>query len=326
MPCKNAGAFLSECLHSISQQTYSNWELILCDDHSTDNSVEIAQNFKAKKININIVNNRGNGILDALHTAYSVAQGNYITRMDADDIMPIFKLEKLRKLLGEESYLKVATGKVQYFPEADIQAGFKAYESWMNGLIDQETHWQEVYKECVIASPCWMMDRKSFEQIGGFGSNYPEDYDLVWRMFTHGISIISSKEVLHLWRDHANRASRNNEVYQSQTFFKLKIKYMLTLPSFQNKKLVVWGAGKKGKELVRELLTHRIQPLWVSNNYKKIGHNIYNIILANFTSLPKNKSDLIILITISNPDEQKDTLPFLHQKGYSRSIDYFILA
>lgn len=326
MPCKNAGPFLKECIDSIIAQTYANWELIVCDDGSTDDSLSQLLSYQEKHGNIYILQNNGSGILDALNQSYQETKGKYITRMDADDIMPKGKIEALVLLLGSNSKNKVATGKVQYFPEEEIKDGFKAYESWMNGLIDHDNHWQEIYKECVIASTCWMMDRVSFDRIGGFGTDYPEDYDLVWRMFMNQINVAASSQILHFWRDHPTRTSRNSDVYQTQTYFSLKVKYMLQMEQIRNKQIVVWGAGRKGKSLVKELRSKGIQPVWVTNNPKKIGQDIYSIIVQEFGIINHNDSKLIILLTVSSHDDQRDLHDFLHRKNYQRSIDYFVLA
>jgi glycosyltransferase involved in cell wall biosynthesis len=326
MPCKNAGPFLQDCINSILQQSYAQWELIICDDSSSDQSLTLLQSFEKKHDNIAVIQNTGAGILDALNLAYRQAIGFFVTRMDADDIMPKHKLKTLVKLLQNKSAKKVATGKVQYFPVDQIKEGFKAYEIWINSLVDLNNHWQEIYKECVIASPCWMMDRVSFDQIGGFGSDYPEDYDLVWRMFRNQIEVISSADVLHLWRDHPARTSRNSEVYQTQTYFKLKVNHMLMMPEIQKRQWIVWGAGKKGKSLVKELLAKNITPIWVTNNNNKVGHDIYSIILQEYTILPYNDSKLAILLTVSSLDDQKDVHNFLHSRNYQKSIDYFVLA
>lgn len=326
MPCKNAGPFLKDSIESIIGQTYTHWELIICNDHSTDNSYKIISDYCLNNPKITLLNNKGQGILPALQAAYALAGGDFVTRMDADDIMPTHKLQLLIDLLTPNSNMKVATGKVQYFPIEEIQQGYKAYEGWLNSLVDSKCHWQEIYKECVIASPCWMMDRISFDQIGGFGQTYPEDYDLVWRMFMNKVEVTCSQEILHLWRDHSTRTSRNSDIYQTQTYFELKINYMLQLDIIANRQIVVWGAGRKGKELIKVLIQKNIKPIWVCKNKKKEGHIIYGIKLKTYLEIPYNESKLSVFLTVSSLDDQGDIHHFLNQNGYQRSLDYFVLA
>ncbi len=328
MPCKNAAPYLEKCIQSILDQTYTQWELLICDDHSSDQSPAIAQDYAKQHAAIFSLTNKGKGIIDALQTAYEQSRGGFVTRMDADDLMPSNKLRVLLSLLKEQKSDRfVSTGKVRYFPEQEIKPGFKAYEQWLNGLVTTESHWNDIYKECVIPSPCWMMQRNAFDSIGGFSqSEYPEDYHLTWRMFLGNIKVVASDKVLHLWRDHPDRTSRNSEVYQTQTYFDLKIGFMLSMPLFQNSQLVVWGAGKKGKALVKILLKKGILPVWVCNNPNKIGREIYEVTLKSFTDIPNSDGKMKILLTVSSLDDQRDVYQFLHHKGYQKSLDYFILA
>ena len=328
MPCKNAGNFLKECIQSIINQNYTNWELIVCNDHSTDHSLKVLQSYSEKDERIKVLNNVGDGIIDALNTAYNQSTGKYITRMDADDKMPPIKLKTLYELLKNTCERSLATGKVEYFPKEEIKEGFLAYELWLNKLCDYESHWKSIFKECVIPSPCWMMKREDFDKIGGFQSyEYPEDYDLAWRMFLAGTIVQASKEILHWWRDHPERTSRTSKVYQNQTYFSLKVDYMKKMPEIKDKTWVIWGAGKKGKSLAQTLIQKGIKGFrWVCNNQNKIGRNIHGVTLESTESISENKHKAIILICVSNIDEQNEITQFLNSKNYQKSTDYFIMV
>ena len=95
MPVKNAQPFLTDCIKSILSQTETDWELVAVNDGSTDNSKAILEQFAQADKRIHVLENNGAGIIAALRLAYSKSQGNLITRMDADDIMPPIKLETL---------------------------------------------------------------------------------------------------------------------------------------------------------------------------------------------------------------------------------------
>jgi glycosyltransferase involved in cell wall biosynthesis len=110
MPVKNAGKFLHECLQSVKDQTEVNWELIAVNDNSTDYSKEILQHFAQNDARIKVLDNQGSGIISALHTGYQITRGNFIHRMDADDVMPIIKLKVLKQLLLENGKGNVITG------------------------------------------------------------------------------------------------------------------------------------------------------------------------------------------------------------------------
>ncbi|MBT8303818.1 MAG: glycosyltransferase, partial [Bacteroidia bacterium] len=87
IPFKNTVLFLPECLDSILKQTYTNWEAILVDDNSDDDSFELVKTYSEIDNRFKPLKNPGNGIIEALRCAYNNSKGEFITRMDSDDIM-----------------------------------------------------------------------------------------------------------------------------------------------------------------------------------------------------------------------------------------------
>ena len=112
MPVKNAALFLDECIESIISQSYSKLGIsLLLMIIQADDTLQILKRFSALDSRITVLNNHRNGIIEALKTGYNVSKGELITRMDADDIMPKIKLEKLQQLLitsGKRDLLQVA--------------------------------------------------------------------------------------------------------------------------------------------------------------------------------------------------------------------------
>ena len=68
VPFKNTESYLVECLDSILQQTYTNWELLIVDDGSTDGSYQLVQNYANTEARIHLLRNDGSGIIEALKT------------------------------------------------------------------------------------------------------------------------------------------------------------------------------------------------------------------------------------------------------------------
>lgn len=92
LPVYNAELYLFESIQSILNQTYTNFELIVINDGSSDNSLNIIHNFKDKRL-ILINNNTNKGIVVCLNSAISISKGELIARMDADDISLPNRLE-----------------------------------------------------------------------------------------------------------------------------------------------------------------------------------------------------------------------------------------
>ncbi len=276
MPVYNAGAFLNQCIDSIIDQKHVNWELISIDDYSNDHSFEILQSYAEKDTRIKVYKNVNKGIIPALALAFSLSSGEFVTRMDADDIMPYDKLSSLLGLLESSGSGNIVTGKVKYFSDYDLGEGYLKYQNWLNEMCEQENHYEQIYKECVVPSACWMAFRSDLEAIGAFSeSQYPEDYDLVFKFYLNDFKVRALKKILHLWRDHPSRASRNDPNYADQSFFDLKLQYFLKKDRKFHIPLFLWGAGKKGKSLAKLLISKNVEFRWVTNNAKKIGHFIY---------------------------------------------------
>lgn len=323
IPCKNAAEFLDETLLSIRNQSFIDWECILVDDHSTDSSLEVFNEFAAEDARFQSFKNTGVGVIQALQCGYKHSTSTIITRMDADDLMPVNKLSNLLKALEEKGTGHVATGKVKYFDA--LGEGFKNYERWLNKLIDENSHRAHLYKECVIASPNWMLYRKDFERIGAFDSAvYPEDYELVFRMFSGGLKVAAVNEVTHLWRDHEQRASRVSPLYAANTFLPLKLSWFQKLNRDETKKLILLGAGKKGKAIAKELKRLGMKFIWQTNNPKKIGHFIYEVEVHS-QYLPE-KTDAQVLLGLSSPGEVSQLEEELSAKEFDLGEDYFVVV
>jgi glycosyltransferase involved in cell wall biosynthesis len=307
MPLKNAALFLDECIESIISQSYPNWELLAVNDNSNDATPNILKRFSALDSRITVLNNNKIGIIEALKTGYNISKGEFITRMDADDIMPKIKLDTLRQLLITSGKGFVASGLVKYFSEKPLGNGYVKYEKWLNDLSSCDLNYSEIYKECPIPSPCWMIWKDDFELCGGFNSStYPEDYDLAFRMYQNKIHPTCSKEILHLWRDSENRASRTDANYKDNHFTQLKVKNFMEIDYNPNNQLYLWGASKKGKEIAQELLKTKTSFRWICNSKSKIGHNIYEIIIEDCGTV--NLNDSQIIIAVANESDQKEIL------------------
>lgn len=326
VPFKNTAEFLSECLYSILAQSFTNWELLIVDDHSTDGSYDLVFAFAEKDSRIKLFENEGLGIIPALRKAYQKSSGHFITRMDSDDLMHPDKLLIMLKDLQTFGNRHIALGMVSYFSKNGVGNGYKAYEEWLNDLIKTGSNYSKMYKECVIPSPCWMLHREDFERCGAFcPETYPEDYDLAFRLYKQNIKCIPSQNVLHYWRDHKNRASRTNDHYAENNFLELKINYFISIDYKYDRQLAIWGAGQKGKKIARHLQSKYIDFLWLCDNPKKIGKHIYEVLMEDYRILSKLEIPQII-VAVANPKEQKNIVRYLEGLDLVAGADYYFFC
>lgn len=326
MPVRNALPYLSICLDSLLAQDCADWELIAIDDHSTDKSAALLQAYAQKDARIKLYPAIGKGIIEALRLAYEQASGTYITRMDADDWMPPNKLSHLSGQLLTAGRGHLATGLVHYFSDQELGDGYQRYAAWLNGLTQTGCNFEAIYKECVIPSPCWMLHRADLDACQAFTPNrYPEDYDLCFRFYEAGLTILPCATILHHWRDSSGRTSRHDPNYANNSFLPLKVHYFLRLHYNKNRPLVLWGAGKKGKAVARLLVEQQVPFHWVCNNPNKIGHNIYGQILQSTTVVPELQQPQLLLL-VAEPAAQVQLHQDFQQQEQQALSDYFFFC
>lgn len=316
MPVFNAEPYLRACIDSILCQTHTEWELLAVDDFSTDSSYSILQQYQHQDQRIQVLKSTEKGIIPALRTGYVASSGGFVTRMDADDIMHKEKIEKLLVAVDRQA-LSVAVGGVAYFSEdGEVMGGYARYAQWLNDLLASGKVYADIYKECVIPSPCWMMSSQTLDHIGAFDADrYPEDYDLAFRLYKHHVPVRAVQEPIHSWRDHRGRTSRTDPHYADQAFLPLKMHYFAMLEWRLGLTVALWGAGRAGKVVARELAALGIPFSWYTDNSKKIDKDIYGIVLQSAQRLVDSSPDIVIT-AIRSPDfreENSSTLQALSQ-------------
>lgn len=302
MPVKNAGQYLSNCLDSILSQTYRSWELIAVDDFSEDESVSILERYAQRDSRIKVLKNQKAGIIPAIQLAFSHAQGTWISRMDADDLMPEQKLALFMNQAREKTIL---TGNVKYFSDDKVSGGYQRYERWLNEL-EPEDYDKQIYRECVIASPNWLISRQFFEKFDWSQWQYPEDYDLVFHWRKAGYRVHKIDQFTHLWREHPTRTSRNSERYQQTSFFRLKTHWFLASEWTEGETLQLVGSSQK-MNLVANVLDSRHVSYERFSVKEGVGSSVKDLD-------PNRKA--ILCAWPANPKTQTEIRKFLEDKGF----------
>jgi glycosyltransferase involved in cell wall biosynthesis len=320
MPFKNPGKYIIPCIESIINQTYKNWELIAVNDHSNDGSYLQAMSYANRHINIHVINSDGKGIINALQCGYKHSRGDYIHRMDSDDIMPTDKLENMLEAMSPNC---LVTGLVDYFSDDfDLGDGYKKYTDWINNSMTSDDLWRGIYKECPIPSSGWLIHRDDFEAMGAFNSSFiPEDYDFSFRLYQSGMDLRVVPQVIHYWRDSTNRTSRTKSSYFPENYFDLKVYYFLEIDRDNSISLMLWGAGKKGKKIAKSLIYNGIGFTWVTDNPSKFGVNIYDQLVQSRNDV--NLKNYQQIIAISSPREQNEIQSVLDGMELKNRMNYF---
>ena len=324
MAVKDTEPYLPACLDSIRAQTYPDWELIAVNDHSSDRTPEILADYAATDPRIRVFHSDRPRLIPTLQRGYREVRGELLNRMDSDDRMPADKLEVLVKTWDLHGHGHVIAGGTEHFvDEGEVGDGFRRYEAWLNEVARSGTHYQEIYQECVIPSHSWMLHKSDMDHVGAFDPIvYPEDYDLCFRFYSAGLQVVGLDKVLHYWRDRSDRISRTWEEYKDNRYFELKLRYFLELDRDPERRLVLWGAGRNGKDMAKLLQHHEVTFDWVCDNPRKVGHLIYGVPLHHSSEILSWKSPQIMVV-VSSPAGKKEIRETLQQWGKEPVTDYW---
>lgn len=327
MAVKDTAPYLPACLDSILAQTYQNWELIAVNDHSSDATPDILKAYAEKDARVRYFESDQPRLIPTLQVGYAQAKGALINRMDSDDKMPDYKLEVLVNEWNNYGKGTVIAGGTEHFvDEGEVGDGFVKYEKWLNEVARTETHYQEIYKECVIPSHCWLIHKEDFDAVDAFNPLiYPEDYDLCFRFYRAQLSVVGIDVILHHWRDRSNRISRTWDEYKDNRYFDLKLRFFYELDRDHSRPLVLWGGGRNGKDMAKLLQDRKDTFHWICDNPNKIGKDIYGVRMQHFDDIPAI-ANAQIMIVVSSPDAQKEIREKLNGWGKIPVDDYWFFT
>ena len=202
----NCASTLPEAIDSIIAQTYTNWELIMCDDCSTDNTYEIAEEYRKKypdKIKL-IKNEKNSKLAFTLNHCLEEADGEYIARMDGDDISIRDRFEKQINYLKTHPDIQLVGSSMQQFNEVDGNIA----------IVSKPEHTdKDTLKTSIPFNHATIMTyHYVYDELGGYTvskrTERGQDYDLWFRFFAKGYIGDNRSEPLYLVREDMNAIKR----------------------------------------------------------------------------------------------------------------------
>src|SRR5437867_2313452 len=138
LPARNAAATLGETLASLQAQTLGDFEVVLVDDHSRDDTVAVARRAWGSDARLHIVRPPQQGLVEALRAGLDECRADLVARLDADDIAEPERLAAQAELLSARRDLHIAGSFVRCFADAPLGDGYRLYETWLNSLVDHD--------------------------------------------------------------------------------------------------------------------------------------------------------------------------------------------
>lgn len=221
----NCGSTLNDSIKSIINQTYPNWEFIICDDGSTDDSFQIAKSFEEsdpKRFKV-IRNSKNRGLNATLNRCLKIADGDYVARMDGDDLCDPVRFQKEVNFLNSHPEYAIVSTYMTTFDEGGEWGCIKTLE--YPQVKDFPTH---VPMFCHAAC---MIRREAFLDVQGYTEDKRllrvEDYHLWYKFYAKGYKGYNIQEPLYKMRDDRNALHRRtaqarfNGIYATFIGFKM---------------------------------------------------------------------------------------------------------
>jgi glycosyltransferase involved in cell wall biosynthesis len=209
---------LADAIKSVIIQSYTNWELILLDDGSIDQSYKIAQELAAKDSRIKLLSDGENrGLIYRLNQIIEITQGDYIGRMDSDDMMMPDKLEKQMRILIENDTIDIIDTAAYTINEKDEPTG-------MRGTVDLSS-WdnKKVLKKALLFHPT-VIAKTNWYKKNRYDQDFirSEDFELWCRTFS-STNFFRIYEPLFLYRE--GKVNIKNYTASNRTHRKILRKY-----------------------------------------------------------------------------------------------------
>jgi glycosyltransferase involved in cell wall biosynthesis len=205
IPCRNYGCYLRQCIDSVFAQLYTNWELIIIDEASSDNTLIIAEEFllrNPERISI-VKNKKPVGLQKLSNTVLNSANGKYMMRLDADDWL-------------DESALLAMVTKLENNPDKGMVYGNYFYVDINGKILDIEyRHELGIEDNAGHLAPhgaCTLFLTKSLKNVGGYSEsvNAQDGWDLWYKLYNR-IGALSLNIPIFYYRQHGDSMSTDNK-------------------------------------------------------------------------------------------------------------------
>ena len=259
MPVYNAKSTVLQTLKTLRAQTFQSLEIIIINDGSTDGSLNLLQ----QQPDIKLLNEKHKGIAPSLNAGLAVAKGNYIARMDADDLCHPERIKQQVEFLDAFPEIGIVGCRVAFGGDRKKQAGYAAHVDWINEQVEPDIIALNRFIESPFAHPSVMFRREIFEQFGAYRNGpFPEDYELWLRWMDLGVKAGKVDQELITWNDPPNRLSRIDERYSIDAFYQTKAEYLFQWLEKHNPhhpNIIIWGAGRITRKRAETLTHHGVR-------------------------------------------------------------------
>ncbi len=331
LPVYNAAATLDEALVSLSQQTLTDFEIVVVDDGSTDGTRERLRAWAQREPRLRLLTHPHRGLVAALNAGLAACRAPLVARMDADDRAHPERLMAQAAYLAEHPEVVVVGTQVEAFPAQAVGPGLRRYLTWQNALLTDAAIRREIFVESPFTHPSVMYRREVIQAVGGYRSvPWAEDYDLWLRLYLAGARFGKIRRVLLWWREHPTRLTHTDPRCSPEAFFRAKAHYLARGPLADRDAVLLWGAGLAGRKLGRHLLAEGV-PIraYLDIDPRKIGRTRHGRPIYPPKALPSLWRAAVrpaLLVAVGVPSARPLLRQRLRAQGLREGADWWFAA
>jgi glycosyltransferase involved in cell wall biosynthesis len=333
MPCRDVDRYLPAAMESLSLQTFQDHEVLAVDDGSGDATPDLLRDWARRDPRVRVLPSQGRGLVPALSTGVAAARGPLLARMDADDVAEPERLARQVELMSRHPDVAACATGVRYFPAALVRHGARRYEEWINGVVTPDDIRRDIFIECPLPHPTLVIRRQAMLAVGGYRDRgWPEDYDLVLRLWAHGHAMAKVPDILYRWRERPDRASRVDPRYGPDRFRAIKVHFLRRTLLAGGRPAVIWGAGPIGKAFARALARAGTPvAAFVDLAPGRVGQDIHGAPVvrperAGEFAGPGSATGALILAAVGQPHARQEIRDACRGLGLVEGQDYVAVA
>lgn len=336
LPVWNAATTIARAVASVRAQTWTDWELIVVDDGSTDGTREVLRELASVEARMRVMEREHAGVAAAANAAMAEARGKFIARMDADDVSHPERLAEQAGWLERKEHADVGVvgSLVEFGGDRAANAGYALHVDWSNALVTPEAIALARFVEQPVVNPSVMFRRELVARHGGFrDGDFPEDYELWLRWLDAGVRIGKVARVLLTWSDAPGRATRTDARYAPEKFFRVKAEWVAREVKrvAGGREVWVWGAGRHTRKRAAWVEAFGVKIAgYVDVDVKKIGRGIggTGLPVIGAEGLPAvrgaERAEVFVLSYVTTRGAREYNRERMIERGYVEGRDFLM--
>lgn len=208
VPCYNQSLYMRETLDCLKKQTLTNWECIIVNDGSTDNTLEIANEYVKSDFRFRLVDKPNGGLADARNAGIKASHGKYILPLDSDDLIEATYTKKAVDYLECHSDVKLVYSRAKFFGDRN--------EEW---LLPEYNYEKLLFVNQIFCSCVYR--RSDYDKTEGYNTNMIyglEDWNFLLSLLDKDSKVYQIPEILFFYRKHGTSMISNTKIHRDELY------------------------------------------------------------------------------------------------------------